>query len=71
MIGQPVVVRTLRAVERQVPVPLTCLCVYEAAALTVRSKYIPPLSVVMHKHKWTFPLVCGVLGAHVWYYGGL
>lgn len=66
----PAVPRALRAIERQIPVPLTGICLYEALALTLRSKYVPTLSVVMHRHKWVFPLVIGVLGMHVWFYDG-
>jgi hypothetical protein len=66
--NQAVVYRTLRSVEKRAEVPVIALCLYEATSLMFRHRYAPPLSVLMHKHKWALPVFCGIVGVHVWFY---
>jgi len=68
MLERPVVYKALRAIEKRAEVPVIGICLYEAASLIFRRKYAPPLSVVMHRHKWVLPVVCGIVGVHVWFY---
>lgn len=65
-----VIYSSLRKIEKRAEIPMIGVCLYEAAALLFRSKHTPPISVLMHRYKWAFPLFCGILGLHVWFYDG-
>lgn len=65
------VTRLLRATEKNFRPVVMTVCAYEALALALPGKryyrYCPPLSVIMNKHKWVFPVLCIGLGVHVWW----
>jgi hypothetical protein len=67
---QAVIYRTLRIIEHRAEFPLAAVCLYEAKALTFKSRYTPPLTSLAHEHKVMFMVFCGVLGVHVWLYDG-
>ncbi len=62
------VYRVLRYLEKRATVPLIWVCVYEAVALTFPNDKTPPVTKVLNRHKWVFPLFCGLLGVHIWCY---
>lgn len=64
----PGVYKSLRMLEKQSTVPLVGVCVYEAVALTFPSRLTPPITVLASRHKWVFPVFCGLLGLHIWCY---
>lgn len=65
---QPGVYKSVRWVEKHMTGPLVVACSYEAVALTFPCKRIPPISVLARRHRWVFPVFCGVLGLHIWFY---
>jgi hypothetical protein len=62
------VYKALRALEKRSTVPLVGICVYEAVALSFPNRRTPPVTVLANRHKWVFPLFCGLLGLHVYCY---
>ncbi len=60
--------RALRFIEKRSTAPLIGGCVYEAIALTFPNSWTPPLTVLLNRHKWVFPLFVGLLGVHIWCY---
>jgi hypothetical protein len=61
--------KALRWVERNMQLPLTAVCAYEAVALGVPVLHLPPISTLAHRHRhWAIPLCCGAFIAHVWFY---
>lgn len=59
---------TLRYLEKRSTVPLIGICVYEAVALAFPNPRTPPLTKLLNRHKWIFPLFVSLLGVHIWCY---
>jgi len=66
----PVVYQTLRTIEKRSATPLIGVCLYEAVALGLPNRRTPPLTKLLHKHKWALPAFCGLIIVHVWFYDG-
>lgn len=60
--------KTLRYLEKRSTVPLIGVCLYEATALLFPNEFTPPLTKVLSRHKWIFPVFVAGLGAHIWAY---
>ena len=58
----------LRKLEKSLKPLVRAVCLYEAVALSLpKNPYTPPLSVIMHKHKWFMGSFLIILGAHAWW----
>lgn len=70
MLERPVVYKALRTVEKHMRGPLAVACLYEAYALTFRSRYTPPITVLANRHKILAAATGVVIGLHIWFYEG-
>lgn len=60
----------LRVLEKNLKMPIAAICTYEAVVLYIPrdkkySKYVPPVSSILNKHRWLLPVFVAALVAHV------
>lgn len=62
------VYQALRYIEKRSTRPLIGICVYEALTLAFPSRRFPPITKVCNRYKWAFPMFCGLVGVHVYFF---